>query len=694
MKKIISWGVMLAAAFTLTNCAKEIDNPAQQPESAGYPFEIVASTVDTKTVNDGMSTKWAANDQINLFHAVTGDADYQSNGAFTVKDVEAGSFTGNLSETLDVEEEYDWYALYPYREILKTPAAKNQADGYTYIGHSQGLNQTGYGSKASLKGSICPLYGIAKAVPGADMPTITMNHLSSIVAINITNDTDKELTVTTASLTAAEKIVGSFYIDFTATSVKYTPSEGYASEIATVYVSEGEPLEKGESAILYLAIKPFTAAAGQKLTLSVNAYSKEITLPKDVTFSAGKIKTVNFSYNKVDNPNVPAFKAGKYWIVANGKYAMPLTGNYGYLKVDNAGYTDNVYTFADVDGGYTIQQADGKYLYMTGAYDSFNVSATIPSAGGHVWTIEQNDDGSYKILNVLKAKYIQLDSEYGTYGSYNTVKGTMPNLVPADDATVRPIFTVDSNSKRVASDVTEASFEITSNQNWTVVPGAGVSADITSGNGDATVTLNFAENKSTDDIVYTATVKANGFEDIVLTVTQEGVPSGDEPIGGGQDDFATISNTNTSYTEGNTTAGWNYKNCAVFKGGTSDSSPAFKMIGDASNRALCMNGKTTAVGSITSPTLTAGCGTLTFNYGLPFSDTKIKFRVDIMQNGASVKSFIIDKASATKLTKYSHEEVINVAGDFQIIFTNLSPSNSTSNKDRTAIWDVVWTGCN
>jgi hypothetical protein len=99
----------------------------------------------------------------------------------------------------------------------------------------------------------------------------------------------------------------------------------------------------------------------------------------------------------------------------------------------------------------------------------------------------------------------------------------MPNLVPADDATIRPIFTVDSNSKRVASDVTEASFEITSNQNWTVVPGEGVSVDVTSGNGDATVTLNFAENKSSEDIVYTATVKANGFEDIVLTVTQEGV---------------------------------------------------------------------------------------------------------------------------------------------------------------------------
>ena len=67
-KQIISWGMMLAAAFTLTNCAKEIEGPAQEPETNGYPFEIVASAVSTKTVNDGMATKWEENDKINLFH--------------------------------------------------------------------------------------------------------------------------------------------------------------------------------------------------------------------------------------------------------------------------------------------------------------------------------------------------------------------------------------------------------------------------------------------------------------------------------------------------------------------------------------------------------------------------------------------------------------------------------------------------
>ncbi len=205
------------------------------------------------------------------------------------------------------------------------------------------------------------------------------------------------------------------------------------------------------------------------------------------------------------------------------------------------------------------------------------------------------------------------------------------------------------------------------------------------------VTVTAAANDLEEAVNGNITIKVGDLEATVVKATIAAKPAAGV-VEGGSDDFHTITNTNTSYVSGKTTAGWNYKNCAIFKGGTSDSSPAFKMIGDANNRALCMNGKTTAVGSITSPTLTTGCGTLKFNYGLPFSDTKIKFSVDIMQDGAVVKTFTIDNASASKLTKYSHEEVINVAGDFQIVFTNLSPSNNSGNKDRTAIWDVEWTG--
>lgn len=205
------------------------------------------------------------------------------------------------------------------------------------------------------------------------------------------------------------------------------------------------------------------------------------------------------------------------------------------------------------------------------------------------------------------------------------------------------------------------------------------------------VTISSEANELEEKIEGTVTVKVGDLEATTVKVSLAAKPASGV-VEGGKADFNTISATSTSYISGKTSAGWEYANCAVLSGGLSDNSPKFIMIGEESDRALCMNGKTSAVGTITSPVLTTGCGTLTFSYGLPFSDTKIKFTVDIIQNGDIVKTFTVDNSTAEKLKKYSFEENVNVAGEFQIVFTNLSPSNNTGNKDRTAVWNVEWTG--
>lgn len=296
-KNLFSLGLIAAAAFTLTNCAQEIENPNQAPEVNGYPFEIVAKTVETKTVNEGMVTKWVAGDAITLFHAASESTDYSSNNKFTIteENLAEGKFTGELVEEL--AEYNDWYALYPYSDKIATPGAKTT--GYTYIGYSSGLSQTGYDSKASLKGSVCPLYGLATEVEAGETPEMTMRHLSSVVELKVTNTTEEPLIITSASLTATEDIVGSYFIDITTNPIAYTASDpNYVKSTATVKVSGGTELAEGESACLYLAIKPFTAPEGEKLLLTVNGYEKELPLEKNVTFAAGKIKTINFAYDK------------------------------------------------------------------------------------------------------------------------------------------------------------------------------------------------------------------------------------------------------------------------------------------------------------------------------------------------------------------------------------------------------------
>ena len=153
-------------------------------------------------------------------------------------------------------------------------------------------------------------------------------------------------------------------------------------------------------------------------------------------------------------------------------------------------------------------------------------------------------------------------------------------------------------------------------------------------------------------------------------------------------------NKNQSYVTSTTTSGWKAANAAVLTGGTTDSNPVFKFIGaDDTTKAVCLNGKTTAVGKLTSSTLSGGISKLTFDYGLPFSDNKIGLEINIIQNGEVVATKTISNNSATKFKKYTCEWVLDnvVEGDFTIEIKNTSPSGSTSNKDRTAIFNIEWT---
>ena len=156
------------------------------------------------------------------------------------------------------------------------------------------------------------------------------------------------------------------------------------------------------------------------------------------------------------------------------------------------------------------------------------------------------------------------------------------------------------------------------------------------------------------------------------------------------DDFTTLT-ASTSYASVETTAHWKGTNTAVLQGGTTNSNPTFTFIGsDATTKALCINGKTTAVGVITSPTLSGGCASISFKYGHPFGESNgAKFTVEIQQNGTTVWSDQIVNTSMTQFTAYTYSKTgLSITGDFTVVITNNSPSASTSNKDRVAIWGI------
>lgn len=160
----------------------------------------------------------------------------------------------------------------------------------------------------------------------------------------------------------------------------------------------------------------------------------------------------------------------------------------------------------------------------------------------------------------------------------------------------------------------------------------------------------------------------------------------------GTDDFNTLPTSN-SYLTNTSTGGWVVVNSAV---GAPTATPT--AVGTCERQHVVMNGKTTAVGSITSPTITGGCGTLTFNYSNVFTESNgANFTVQLV-NPTDATDILYDTTVVVanddmlpmrSIKNFTAE--VNVAADFILKITNNSPSNNTGNKDRLAIGCIEWT---
>ena len=142
----------------------------------------------------------------------------------------------------------------------------------------------------------------------------------------------------------------------------------------------------------------------------------------------------------------------KYLIVANvdgvWRAATPLTSDksYGYLQPTDVTVAENAVVAdatsnalawtmvaGETAGQYAMLGADGRYYYMTGTYNSFNVSATL-GTDGYYWTMAKNSDNSYTLTNVANSKTLQYDKQYNSYGVYSDVRGLYVYLFKLNDA--------------------------------------------------------------------------------------------------------------------------------------------------------------------------------------------------------------------------------------------------------------------
>lgn len=426
--RFLSLGAALTAAFVLSSCnTEEAFVPTPDPSTEGTPFEI--STILTKTTNDGLSTKWAADDAINLFHAEAGSTTYVSDSKFTVDEGLVGNFSGTLNGNLEEGKSYDWYAFYPYTEQIITPA--NTKGGYAYIGGRSDKAQTqdGNDSKEHLAGSNCPLYGVAKGVASADKPSLAMQQLASVVAVKVTNALDNDLIVSNVSFTSTEDITGQYYIDFAKETPDYNATT-YVSKTANLTVADGTAITKGSSAVFYIAIKPHKVASGSTLTLSVNGANKTVTLTKDVTFTAGHIKTLAYNFD-----TEPEDYSGTYFILNKDKTKVcPAYTKGNNISAESYDATNEKDSWKmTIEKGsdtnmYTIKDANGLYL-STGATNGKNqlVGLSYADKDRSYWSITSSTDGSTYSIEASNSSYnkvMQYNSSANLFSCYASASQT------------------------------------------------------------------------------------------------------------------------------------------------------------------------------------------------------------------------------------------------------------------------------
>ena len=421
-----------------------------------------------------------------------------------------------------------------------------------------------------------------------------------------------------------------------------------------------------------------------------NDFNAEVTATTDVEWIS-IVHNGDMIYATAE-PNEGAARSATITFSAEGYKSVEVTVN--QEAGENAGEDDGddtitVADFLDKADTSTEYKLTGKITNVAnttyGNFDLTDATGTVYVYG--LLTPTGASQQQWAAAGLKQGDIITIKGKYNVYNNSPQIKNAVyvsHKGINVDNSTLQ--FAAEGGSLNVTATLVNATDAISAsvdNSHFTVALKSGTTYTIT------------APANETEENIYANLTFTAGELSVVVAIAQEAKAVAGE-VAGGRDDFNTVA-ANSSYTTRTTTAGWKGTNCAVMQGGTTDNNPTFKFIGSTNaTRAFTMNGKTSAKGTITSPTRTTGCGKLSLKYGNAFSESNgVDFTITIKQNGTAVKTYKVDVNSITQKKAYTWEQEVNVAGDFVIEITNNCPSNnSSSNKDRVSIWDVEWTGYN
>ena len=383
----------MGAALSLFSCKNAEDINIEEPEQTEY--SIVAVPATTKTVNDGIATRWTQGDELSVF--VKSNSYFSSTYSAKFSYVGDNRFQGKFQRSVSGG---NWYALYPYSQ-------SNSNASRVSVSLNPSPVQTGNDSRAHLAGADFPLYGSVTSVSQGKTPEITMHQVASAADFVITNGEDKSLVVKTIEFSAPAKIVGGFTADITQNSVSWTASNT-ASNKVTLTVNNCPSIAKGGKGSFYVGVMPFSSNGEFSVkvtgTLGGETVVSEKTFTKSMTFQAGQIHDVRYTFTVStsgggDEPGGDVVEG-----VDLGTFNLVNDDIDPYLEEADSKYTDSNWSSVSVVRNYRNGSGSESYAQPPERNKSYDrpKPVTIPLNGynGQNTTVTIYNDSARKDVEV------------------------------------------------------------------------------------------------------------------------------------------------------------------------------------------------------------------------------------------------------------------------------------------------------
>lgn len=481
MKKII-FSAMAIAAVAVSCQVKDLD---ENTSVSGESFTISAELPETKTIfnENDKTVAWENNDKLSVV--------INSASAYTFTKID-GENTFEATNVTLADGTNTFHALYPYNNNIasidnETGLAKNTKGENLYINipSQEASSQNAINSTSHIKGV---MYGYTEA-DLTETPSIQMHQLTALLKIAVTNNHTEPITIRSITVSTdaqGQLLSGTFYINLKDGSVE-SSGDSYTFSSTTLGVT-GVTMETGETGTFWVSANQFSVPVGSHLTISVETDKGSVTDERSyeqaLNFVAGTVNTAEFDFSDpkqtIEKLTVAEFLAKE--VDENTYYE--LTGTVSNISSDYHGNFD------------LVDETGSVYVYG------------ISSAKGA---------GDKNVLANLGIKAGDAITICGTRGEYGSTVEVMNAYYISH--TAAPYCDVTPSSLGVSSEAGTTTFEIKSNESWTIAssnPAYTVSP--ASGDSDATIEVSYPANEGEDAVEVTFTVTSeSGEKTVTLT---------------------------------------------------------------------------------------------------------------------------------------------------------------------------------